>query len=95
MASIALVNQHAELHPMAITYTFTPVPINDCNIIAVHVYTLHDFRMKAGSVLPNIPKNDPPQSRTEFEGLTDLLQYIITEDEKKKEARKTPHDSTT
>ncbi|XP_063859338.1 transmembrane protein 242-like [Scylla paramamosain] len=55
---------------------------------------LNDFRMKAGSVLPKIPKNDPPQSRTEFEGLTDFLQYIISEDERKKEARKASHDST-
>lgn len=44
--------------------------------------------MKAGSVLPRIPKNDPPQSRTEFSGLTDLLQYIITEDERKKQGLK-------
>ena len=45
--------------------------------------------------MPKIPKNDPPQSRTEFEGLTDFLQYIISEDERKKETRKTPNDSTT
>ncbi|XP_068248938.1 transmembrane protein 242 [Palaemon carinicauda] len=45
---------------------------------------LQEFRMKAGSILPKIPKNDPPQSRTEFEGLTDLLQYLIDEDAKKK-----------
>lgn len=41
--------------------------------------------MKAGSILPRIPKNNPPQSRTEFEGLTDLLQYLINEDERKKQ----------
>ncbi|KAG5310228.1 TM242 protein, partial [Acromyrmex insinuator] len=35
-----------------------------------------EFRFKMGSLLPKIPKNDPPQSRTEFEGLTDLLTYI-------------------
>ncbi|ROT74183.1 transmembrane protein 242 [Penaeus vannamei] len=46
---------------------------------------LQDFRMKAGSILPRIPKNNPPQSRTEFEGLTDLLQYLINEDERKKQ----------
>ncbi|XP_066964073.1 transmembrane protein 242 [Macrobrachium rosenbergii] len=45
---------------------------------------LQEFRMKAGNILPRIPKNDPPQSRTEFEGLTDLLQYLINEDTKKK-----------
>ncbi|XP_051176729.1 transmembrane protein 242 [Leptopilina boulardi] len=35
-----------------------------------------EFRYKMGSILPRIPKNDPPQSRTEFDGLTDLLKYI-------------------
>merc|ERR1711942_43907 len=45
---------------------------------------LQDFRQRAGSILPRIPKNDPPQSRTEFSGLNDLLQYVIDEDEKKK-----------
>lgn len=35
-------------------------------------------------MLPAIPKNDPPQSRTEFKNLTDLLQYIIDEDNKSK-----------
>ncbi|XP_018052932.1 PREDICTED: transmembrane protein 242 [Atta colombica] len=35
-----------------------------------------EFRFKMGSLLPKIPKNDPPQSRTKFEGLTDLLTYI-------------------
>ena len=45
---------------------------------------LQDFRQRAGKILPRIPKNDPPQSRTEFSGLNDLLQYVIDEDEKKK-----------
>lgn len=35
-----------------------------------------EFRNKMGSILPTIRKNNPPQSRTEFEGLTDLLNYI-------------------
>lgn len=35
-----------------------------------------EFRYKMGSILPTIPKNNPPQSRTEFDGLTDLLKYI-------------------
>nr|XP_045613551.1 transmembrane protein 242-like isoform X1 [Procambarus clarkii] len=48
------------------------------------VKDLQEFRIKAGNILPKIPKNNPPQSRTEFEGLNDLLQYIIDEDEKKK-----------
>ena len=29
---------------------------------------LNDFRLKAGSILPRIPKNDPPVGRTEFTG---------------------------
>lgn len=35
-----------------------------------------EFKYKMGSLLPKIPKNNPPQSRTEFDGLTDLLTYI-------------------
>ncbi|XP_049768176.1 transmembrane protein 242 [Schistocerca cancellata] len=44
---------------------------------------LQEFREKMGSALPRIPKNDPPQSRTEFDGLTDLLKYISEEYGKK------------
>ncbi|KAI4489291.1 PREDICTED: transmembrane protein 242 [Polistes canadensis] len=44
-----------------------------------------EFRYKMGSILPKIPKNDPPQSRTEFEGLTDLLTYIAEDWGKKKD----------
>lgn len=43
-----------------------------------------EFRTKMGSILPRIPKNDPPQSRTEFAGLTDLLTYISEDWGKKK-----------
>jgi hypothetical protein len=39
---------------------------------------LQDFRMKAGSILPKIPKNEIPTSRTEFEGLNDLMEYLST-----------------
>ncbi|CAG7838346.1 unnamed protein product [Allacma fusca] len=49
------------------------------------VKNLEEFRLKVGNVLPRIPKNSPPQGRTEFENLTDLLQYIIDEDKKAKE----------
>jgi hypothetical protein len=41
---------------------------------------MKEFQTKVGSVLPRIPKNDPPQGRTEFSGLTDLLTYITTDD---------------
>ena len=39
---------------------------------------LKDFRLKAGSILPKIPRNENPTSRTEFEGLNDLMQYLET-----------------
>lgn len=39
---------------------------------------LKDFRMKAGNILPKIPKNEVPTSRTEFEGLNDLMLYLST-----------------
>ncbi|KAF5299382.1 hypothetical protein FQR65_LT09423 [Abscondita terminalis] len=38
--------------------------------------TLKEFRYKMGSILPRIPKNHPPQSRTEFSGMNDLLEYL-------------------
>ncbi|XP_015433798.1 PREDICTED: transmembrane protein 242 [Dufourea novaeangliae] len=41
--------------------------------------TAEEFRLKMGSILPRIPKNNPPQSRTEFENLTDLLRYVSEE----------------
>ena len=48
------------------------------------ILQLEEFRLKVGNMLPRIPKNYPPQGRTEFENLTDLLQYIIDEDNKEK-----------
>ncbi|CAG9825280.1 unnamed protein product [Phaedon cochleariae] len=39
---------------------------------------MKEFRYKVGSLLPRIPKNDPPKSRTEFSGLNDLLSYLST-----------------
>lgn len=54
--------------------------------------TAEEFRYKMGSWLPKIPRNDPPQSRTEFEGLTDFLKYV-SEDwgtEKDPARRKSP-----
>ncbi|KAJ8978424.1 hypothetical protein NQ317_019662 [Molorchus minor] len=40
------------------------------------LYAMEEFRNKMGSVLPKIPKNDPPIGRTEFSGLNDLLDYL-------------------
>lgn len=42
-------------------------------------FQMSEFKLKMGSILPKIPKNNPPQSRTEFEGLTDLLNYVTKE----------------
>lgn len=52
----------------------------------VVIFQLEDFRIKMGSILPVIPRNNPPQSRTEFSGLNDLLTYI-SEDYGKKAAK--------
>lgn len=48
-------------------------------------FQLKDFRIKVGNMLPVLPKNNPPQSRTEFSGLNDLLTYIAEDYGKKPE----------
>ncbi|XP_076299333.1 transmembrane protein 242 [Lasioglossum baleicum] len=59
--------------------------IGGCGILFYGIWKLsgatnaEEFRMKAGSLLPRIPKNNPPQSRTDFENLTDLLRYVSEE----------------
>ncbi|XP_045764788.1 transmembrane protein 242 [Maniola jurtina] len=40
---------------------------------------LKDFRIKMGNLLPILPKNNPPQSRTEFSGMNDLMKYLSEE----------------
>ncbi|EDV95383.1 transmembrane protein 242 isoform X2 [Drosophila grimshawi] len=35
-----------------------------------------EFRMKMGNALPRITKDEPPQSSTDFESLTDLMKYL-------------------
>ncbi|CAB3221402.1 unnamed protein product [Arctia plantaginis] len=40
---------------------------------------LKDFRQKIGNILPILPRNNPPQSRTEFSGLNDLMTYLSEE----------------
>ncbi|XP_026328789.1 transmembrane protein 242 [Hyposmocoma kahamanoa] len=37
---------------------------------------LKDFRFRMGNILPALPKNNPPKSRTEFSGLNDLMTYL-------------------
>ena len=49
---------------------------------------LAEFRLKAGRILPKVPKNDPPQSRTEFSGINDFLQYVIDKDMEEKALKK-------
>ncbi|KAK2701982.1 transmembrane protein 242-like [Artemia franciscana] len=65
--------------------------VSGCSIIFYGIWkvvgasNISEFRSKVGSMLPSIPKNNPPHGRTEFSGLNDLLQYIIDEDNKKKQ----------
>lgn len=49
---------------------------------------MKEFREKVGGWLPAIPRRNPPQGRTEFSGLNDLLQYIIDVDEEAKKSKK-------
>ncbi|XP_043524882.1 transmembrane protein 242 isoform X1 [Frieseomelitta varia] len=59
--------------------------IGGCGILFYGIWklsgatTAQEFRLKVGNILPKIPKNNPPQSRTEFENLTDLLRYVSEE----------------
>ncbi|KAJ8972167.1 hypothetical protein NQ314_000295 [Rhamnusium bicolor] len=58
-------------------YAFT-----GCGILFYSIWKLsgaknmEEFRYKVGLALPKIPKNNPPQGRTEFSGLNDLLDYL-------------------
>ena len=54
---------------------------------------LQEFRYKAGRILPRIPKNDPPQSRTEFSGINDFLQYVIDKDMEEKKLKSESHNN--
>jgi len=49
--------------------------------------SFHDFRKKAGNILPVLPKK-PSEGRTEFSGLNDFLQYIIDRDKEEQTAKK-------
>ncbi|XP_055707415.1 transmembrane protein 242 [Phlebotomus papatasi] len=39
---------------------------------------MDEFKMKVKGTFPQVPRNDPPKSRTDFDGLTDLLKYLST-----------------
>lgn len=47
-----------------------------CKLKLLLFFQLKDFRLKMGNILPALPKNNPPQSRTEFSGLNDLMTYL-------------------
>lgn len=42
--------------------------------------------MKLGALFPVVPKNNPPQSRTEFATVGEFLQYLDDEYSTKKDA---------
>lgn len=46
------------------------------------MFQFEEFRNKAGSILPRIPKKES-QGRTEFTGLNDLLDYLQHQKSKK------------
>ncbi len=52
--------------------------------------TFGEFRLWTGSWLPSIKSKKAPEEegRTEFENLTEFMQYIIDEDKKLKETKK-------
>lgn len=39
---------------------------------------MNEFRHKMGTLLPKLSKDGPPSSRTEFDGLSDLMDYVST-----------------
>lgn len=49
--------------------------------------TFEEFRFNIGQSLPRISKPKDKEGRTEFSNLTDLFQYIIDEDNKKKTSK--------
>ncbi|XP_024945916.1 transmembrane protein 242 isoform X2 [Cephus cinctus] len=69
----------------------TAYAITGCGILFYSIWkisgasTAEEFRIKMGSILPRIPKNNPPRSRTDFEGLTDLMTYISEDWGKRKD----------
>jgi len=56
--------------------------VSGVSLICFSVWTLvgakdlHEFRYKVAQYLPRVRRSDPPQSRTEFESLTDLMGYL-------------------
>ncbi|KAL1131404.1 hypothetical protein AAG570_011021 [Ranatra chinensis] len=56
--------------------------VSGCSLVWYGIWKLSgatnmlEFRTKMGNLLPKIPKNNPPQGRTEFSGLNDLMHYL-------------------
>ena len=48
-----------------------------------------------GELLPAVPKNNPPQGRTEFESFRDLFTYLSEESDAKKTETKNAEQSKT
>lgn len=46
--------------------------------------TFQQFKERVGQCFPKLSKPEDKKGRTEFKNLTDLLQYVIDEDQKKK-----------
>ena len=65
-----------------------------CGVVCLSVWrlmnvnTLAEFREKAGSFLPKIPRNPPKEGeRSEFSGINDFLKYIIEKDKEEKKSK--------
>ncbi|KAJ1522845.1 hypothetical protein ONE63_001994 [Megalurothrips usitatus] len=77
----------------------TVYAVGGCGILFYSIWklsgcsNLHEFRMKMGNKLPTVRKNDPPQSRTEFDGLSDLMRYLETWGNEKNETKVAPQIS--
>ncbi|KAJ6225699.1 hypothetical protein RDWZM_004244 [Blomia tropicalis] len=54
---------------------------------------LKDFRQKMGQLLPSVPRNNPPQGRTEFESFRDLFNYLAEESDTSKQKLKNPENT--
>lgn len=46
-----------------------------------------------GQLLPSVPRNNPPQGRTEFESFRDLFNYLAEESDTSKQKLKNPENT--
>lgn len=69
-------------------YAFAGVGLVSASIwFGIGAKDLKDFRQKVGEKLPRIPKNNPPQGRTEFESFREFFTYLAEESEKQKKVK--------